>query len=150
MGNYKVFNIQEENTYYYEEMKQQFNKRDLDNMMEDKKKEYLRDVNLKYQERVNKMEQAKKKALAIALSVSVAVGAIGIGYVDKVMKEKVPSLDTDTIELSYSYDDFIDYCNYLNSNGIKFEPSQDNYRQVIASGELTQFINERDNGGKRL
>lgn len=153
MGNYKTFSSQEENVYNYDEMKSEFNKKDLDNMMEDQKREYLREINLRHQERLNAIERAKKKALAIALSVSVAVGALGIGYVDHVMEDKVPSVDTDitSVEESYSYDDFIDYCNYVTeTTGATFIPSQENYKQVVLSGELGQFIQERDNGGKKL
>lgn len=153
MGNYKTFSSQEENIYGYDEMKSEFNKKDLDNMMEDQKREYLRDINLRHQERLSAIEKAKKKAFAIALSVSIAVGAAGIGYVDHVMKDKVPSADTDmtSVEESYSYDDFMDYCNYVTeTTGATFIPSQENYRQVVLSGELKQFIQERDNGGKRL
>ena len=153
MGNYKMFNSQEENIYGYDQIKSEFNKKDLDNMMEDQKKECLREINLKYQERLNAMEKAKKKAFAIALSVSIAVGAAGIGYVNHAMNDNTSSVDTDitSVEESYSYDDFIDYCNYITeTTGATFIPSQDNYKQVVLSGELKQFIQERDNGGKRL
>ena len=153
MGNYKMFNSQEENIYGYDQMKSEFDKKDLDNMMENQKKEYLRQINLKHQERLNAIEKAKKKALAIALSVSIAVGATGIGYVNHVMNDNTSSVDNDisSVEESYSYDDFIDYCNYVTeSTGTTFIPSQDNYKQVVLSGELKQFIQERDNGGKRL
>ena len=153
MGNYKMFNSQEENIYGYDQIKSEFNKKDLDNMMEDKKKEYLREINLKHQERLNAMEKAKKKAFAIALSVSIAVGAAGVGYVNHTMNDNTSSVDTDitSVEESYSYDDFIDYCNYITeTTGATFIPSQDNYKQVVLSGELKQFIQERDNGGKKL
>lgn len=153
MANYKVFGSQEENVYNYNEMKREFDKRDLDNMMEDSKREYLRNVELKYQERLNVMEKARKKALAIALSVSVAVGALGLIYVDHVMKGKINNFDNDmaSVEESYSYDDFIDFCNYVTeTTGETFIPSQENYQQVVLSGELGQFIQERSNGGKRL
>ncbi len=153
MGNYKMFNSQEENIYGYDQMKSEFNKKDLDNMMEDQKKECLREINLKYQERLNAMEKAKKKAFAIALSVSIAVGAAGVGYVNHAMNDNTSSVDNDisSVEESYSYDDFIDYCNYVTeTTGATFIPSQDNYKQVVLSGELKQFIQERDNGGKRL
>lgn len=153
MGNYKTFGNQEENVYYYDEMKSMFEKRDLDNLMEDQKREYLRNINLRHQERLNVIEKTKKKAFAIALSVSIAVGAAGIGYVDHVMKDKVPTLDNDmtSVEESYSYDDFIDYCNYVTeTTGATFIPSQENYRQVVLSGELKQFVQEKDNGGKKL
>lgn len=153
MGNYKTFGNQEENVYCYDEMKSMFEKRDLDNLMEDQKREYLRNINLRHQERLNVIEKTKKKAFAIALSVSIAVGAAGIGYVDHVMKDKVPTLDNDmtSVEESYSYDDFIDYCNYVTeTTGATFIPSQENYRQVVLSGELKQFVQEKDNGGKKL
>ncbi len=153
MGNYKTFSSQEENIYGYDEMKSEFYKKDLDNMMEDQKRECLREINLRHQERLNAIEKAKKKAFAIALSVSIAVGAAGIGYVDYVMKDKVPSTSNDmtSVEESYSYDDFMDYCNYVTeTTGATFIPSQENYQQVVLSGELKQFIQERDNGGKRL
>lgn len=153
MGNYKTFSSQEENIYGYDEMKSEFNKKDLDNMMEEQKREYLRDINLRHQERLDAIEKAKKKAFAIALSVSIAVGALGIGYVDHVMKDKVPSTSNDmtSVEESYSYDDFIDYCNYVTeTTGVTFIPSQENYRKVVLSGELGKFVQERDNGGKKL
>lgn len=153
MANYKTFGNQEENVYNYDEMKREFNKRDLDNMMEDSKREYLRNIELKHQERLDAIEKAKKKAFAIALSVSIAVGAAGIGYVDYVMKDKVPSTSNDmtSVEESYSYDDFIDYCNYVTeTTGATFIPSQENYQQVVLSGELGQFIQEKNNGGRKL
>lgn len=153
MANYKTFGNQEENVYNYDEMKREFNKRDLDNMMEDSKREYLRNIELKHQERLDAIEKAKKKAFAIALSVSIAVGAAGIWHVDHVMKDKIPSVSNDitSVEESYTYDDFIDYCNYVTeTTGTTFIPSQENYQQVVLSGELGQFIQERSNGGRKL
>ncbi len=158
MGNYKIFSSQEEDIYSYDETKSVFDKKDLDNMLEEKRKEYLRDINLKYQkerqERLDKIEKTRKKAVAIAISVFIAAGAVGIAHIDHVMKERFPSITTDdmsAVEDSYSYDDFIDYCHYVTEvTGVTYIPSQEHYQEVVLSGELKQFIQERDNGGKKL
>jgi hypothetical protein len=158
MGNYKIFSNQEEDVYSYDEMKSVFDKKAMDNMLEEKRKEYLRDINLKYQkerqERLEKIEKTRKKAVAIAISVFIAAGAVAIAYNDHVMKERFPSITADdmsSVEDSYSYDDFIDYCHYITEvTGAHFAPSQEHYQEVVLSGELKKFIQERDNGGKKL
>ena len=69
------------------------------------------------------------------------------------MKDKIPSVSNDitSVEESYTYDDFIDYCNYVTeTTGATFIPSQENYQQVVLSGELGQFIQEKSNGGRKL
>jgi hypothetical protein len=166
-NNYKNFDKQEELVISYDETKRIFvnrdNKRQLDELVELQNKrmaEFIENDNKRMEEYnqriIDKYRETRKKALAAVLSIAIIGGGVlGVHHVDKIMdkgSDVVDIPDTNVVQVTTTYDDFLDFCNYMTeTTGNYFAPSKENYELVIQSGELENFVkNNLNNGGKSL